>query len=486
MNTKKEQLLLQCVQNILHEIEEGVHIIDDTGRTVLYNQAMEAIEGLEQDKVVGKHLLDVYPGWAVENSTLLMSQRLRAPITKDIQNYVNFEGRSITTKNITFPVFDPDQRLIGSIEIAKNYTNVSRMSDQIQSLQTRIASASESQQVTEYKYYQFDDIIGRDKELLKAVRYAKKAAESDSSVLIQGETGTGKELFAQSIHSSSKRRNKPFIAQNCAALPDTLLEGILFGTTKGSFTGAENKAGLLEQANGGTLFLDEINSMSEALQAKLLRVLQEGYVRRVGGNKDIHIDVRVIAASNVDLLQMLKENKFRKDLFYRINVIHINIPALRERKEDIPLFIDYFIRYYNKHLGKDVWMIANDLKELFMTYSWRGNVRELKNFIESSMNLIDDEHVVTREHLPGHMEDLLGIKRSIEDFDVFEDFVHFSEDDDLNAQLEKLERALINRYLKRNHGNLSKTAIQLKISRQNLQYKLKKFGIEASKSEIGS
>lgn len=480
MEKKREQLLLQCMQNILHEIEEGVHIIDETGRTVFYNPAMESIEGLDQSKVVGKHLLDVYPGWAVENSTLLMSQRLGAPISQDVQNYVNFEGRSITTKNITFPVFDQKQNLIGAMEIAKNYTNVSRMSDQIRSLQTQIATSDTSKDVTEYKYYQFTDLIGRDKEFLKAVRFARKAAESDSSVLIQGETGTGKEIFSQSIHSASKRRNKPFIAQNCAALPDTLLEGILFGTVKGSFTGAENKAGLMEQANGGTLFLDEINSMSEALQAKLLRVLQEGYVRRVGGNKDIHVDVRIIAASNVDLLQMLKDNKFRKDLFYRINVIHINIPALRERKEDIPLFIEYFIRYYNKKLSKDVWMISNDLKELFTTYSWRGNVRELKNFIESSMNLIDDEHVISREHLPGHMEDLLGIKRSIDEFDAIEELVHFSEDDDLNAQLEKLERALINRTLRRNHGNLTKTANQLKISRQNLQYKLKKLGLESA------
>ncbi len=308
---------------------------------------------------------------------------------------------------------------------------------------------------------------------MKAIKIARRATKTSSSVLIIGDTGTGKELFAQSIHYESKRRKQVFIAQNCAALPDSLLESLLFGSMKGSFTGAVDRPGLFEQADGGTLFLDEINSMSQNLQAKLLRVLQENYIRRVGGNRDIPVDVRIISATNVSPKVLLEKEILRKDLFYRINVIPIYIPSLVERREDIPLLVDHFISYYNKLLGKDVWMVSDELMEKFMTYEWVGNIRELKNFIESSMNMMDaDERVITFEHMPAHIDGVLnigyrnGIKHQYADFEGLKSFLF------------KKEKEIIEEFMKMHHGNITKAANALGISRQSLQYKLKSLNID--------
>ncbi len=323
------------------------------------------------------------------------------------------------------------------------------------------------------KHYTFDDIVGQAKGLLKAIGLARRATKTSSSVFIYGDTGTGKELFAQSIHYESPRKDYQFIAQNCAALPESLLEGILFGTSKATFTDAVDRPGLFEQADGGTLFLDEINSMSISLQAKLLRVLQEGYVRRVGGLKDIPIDARIIVATNEKPMDSVKNGHIRKDLFYRINVINIEIPPLRERREDILLLIDHFIRYYNKKLDKNIWMMSEELQEGFANYSWPGNVRELQNYIESAMNMIIDEHVIRKEHLPSYVEELM-FNNKIMNRNYFDDNQDF---ENLNDHINKLEKKIIVEYLGSNQHNITQTALALGISRQNLQYKIKKYNI---------
>jgi len=293
---------------------------------------MEAIEGIHKKKVLGKHILEVYPNWKNENSTLLTVLETKKEIIKKKQSYINLKGEKISTVNTTVPLYN-GKKLIGAVEISSNFTEVSNMSNQIIDLQQKLIKNPKISE-RETRFYTFEDIIGSNSEFLKALKYAKKSAQMDSSVLIYGETGTGKELFAQSIHSASSRATEPFIAQNCAAIPDSLLEGLLFGSVKGSFTGAEDRPGLFEQASGGTLFLDEINSMSYELQAKLLRVLQENYIRRIGGQKDIKIDVRIIAATNTDPKELLASKTFRKDLYYRINVVGIKLPNLNDRKDD--------------------------------------------------------------------------------------------------------------------------------------------------------
>ena len=299
-------------KDIFNAIEEGIHIIDYSGRTILYNKAMEEIEGLSQKQVIGKHLLDLFPDWTRENSTLLTVLESGKSIVNREQNYLNFRGKNIRTINTTLPIVE-NGKTIGAVEIAKNITMVNDMSEQIIELQQKLIKPLKKE--AGIRHYHFEQLIGKNDKYLEAIKIAKRASKSISSVLIFGDTGTGKELFAQSIHYGSERNVRPFIAQNCAAIPETLLEGLLFGTSKGSFTGAQDRPGLFEQADGGTLFLDEVNSMSWALQAKILRVLQENYVRRVGGNRDIPVDVRIIAATNEDPELLIQAGQFRKDLY---------------------------------------------------------------------------------------------------------------------------------------------------------------------------
>lgn len=450
---------------IFDAIEEGIHIVDHTGKTILYNKAIEEIEGLSQKQVVGKHLLDIFPDWTKENSTLLTVLSSGKPIFNREQSYLNFKGKNIRTINTTLPIMNGG-KLVGAVEIAKNVTMVNSMSEQIIELQQKLIKPIKNE--TGIKHYHFDQLIGKNDKYLEAIKIAKRASKSVSSVLIFGDTGTGKELFAQSIHYGSARNNRPFIAQNCAAIPESLLEGLLFGTSKGSFTGAQDRPGLFEQADGGTLFLDEINSMSSPLQAKILRVLQENYVRRVGGIKDIPVDVRIIAATNEEPERLIQSGQFRKDLYYRLNVINIRIPSLNERVEDIPLLVDYFIREYNERLGKDVWMVSSELLEAFKQYNWAGNIRELKNFIESAMNLVVDEHVIGKEHMPSHVAEVL-LKKS-----------HYMKPEktavsDLNAHLQKIEKEIIQSTLALYNNNISKAAKHLNLSRQNLQYKIRQY-----------
>jgi len=464
-----EKLILASMQKILHDIEEGIHIVDVDGVTRVYNKAMEKIEGLGRAQTIGKHLLDVFPNWTIENSTLLTVLKTGKPLQLQKQSYMNLRGQKISTVNTTYPIM-LNEKIIGAVEIASNTTKVEHMSSTILDLQQKLLNpvAHNGEGLNSYT---FDSLIGQDKTFLNAIKLAKTASKSSSSVMIFGETGTGKELFAQSIHNESSRSGQPFIAQNCAALPENLLEGILFGTSKGGFTGAVDRPGLFEQANGGTLFLDEINSMDPSLQVKLLRVLQESYVRRVGGLSDVPIDVRIIAASNELPKELLNSSSFRNDLFYRINVITIQIPPLRNRPEDVKLLANYFIDEFNDKLSKDVWMMSEDLMLHFENYPWRGNIRELRNFIETAMNLVADEHVLSKEHLPVYYEELLDFSHGLDRTTN----VDLSEG--LNPYLESLERNLIEQEFVLQERNITKTAEKLKLSRQNLQYKLKKYNL---------
>jgi arginine utilization regulatory protein len=236
-------------------------------------------------------------------------------------------------------------------------------------------------------YYTLDSIIGESVAIKRLKEQILISSNSSSNLLIYGETGTGKELVAQAVFSLSKNiHSAPFIAFNCAAIPEALLEGILFGTVKGSFTGAENKPGLFECANGGVIFLDEINSMPLNLQAKILRVIQEGKVRRVGGQREIPVDFRLIASTNIAPQKILENAEMRSDLYYRLNVLNIDIPPLRDRKEDIPILADYFIQELNPTVNKNILGLHQNAIELLMEYHWPGNIRELKNTIERSMN----------------------------------------------------------------------------------------------------
>ena len=307
--------------------------------------------------------------------------------------------------------------------------------------------------------YTFDDVVGNSKEIEQVKGIAQKAAGTSSPILIYGETGTGKELFVQAIHNYSKRQNKEFIAQNCAAIPEGLLESLLFGSLKGGFTGAESRKGLFEIADGGTLYLDELNSMPLEFQGKLLRTLQEGVIRRVGDTMPRKVDVRIIASINEEPEELLLRGALRKDLFYRLNVVRIDLPPLRERKEDIPLLIGFFIKKFNDEFGACVEGVDEKALEKLILSPWRGNVRQLEHVMEAAFNLRQVGNI------------------SVEDLNIEALDISLNQNVSLVKRLEEAERLYIKEALIINDYNVSKAAKYLDIPRQTLQYKIKKFKI---------
>lgn len=468
------------VQNILHYGNIGVHVIDKDRKTIVYNETMAKLEGLEKSEVLEKEMLINFPSLNQETSTLIKVLEKGTPILNSTQSYLNFKGKKITSINSTIPLYEKKE-IVGALEIANDITHLRDLSDKLLDLQCELKDkkSTDKKNVSKINKYRFRDIIGQNENLILAKEIGKKASRSSSSVLIYGETGTGKELFAQSIHYDGERREKPFIAQNCAAIPESLLEGILFGTEKGGFTGATKREGIFEQANGGTLMLDEINSMSLSLQAKLLRVLQEGYIRRIGGDKDIAVDVRIIATTNESPLQSLKNRTIRKDLFYRLNVIYIYIPSLKDRKDDIDILSEHFINSYNEILDKKIKSISIQAKKMLANYDWPGNVRELSNIIESGMNIASDESEILE------VEDLISSLHLMEIEDkalrnsLSEDLLDKNLKKSLPDTLYEIEKEIIEESLNKNKNNISRTAEELGIKRQTLQHKLKKYKLSA-------
>jgi arginine utilization regulatory protein len=443
------------LENLINNLKEGIHIVDNKGKTIYYNESMAKMEGLKREDVIGKKVYEYLKG--MEGSSTLMNALNNNEEFKDmVQQYSNNDGKNITSINTTIPVIIND-KTVAAIEIARDMTQLKKLNEKICMLENAVSSKQSN--------YTFKDIIGNSSKIRNEVNKAVKASLSNSSVLIYGETGSGKELFAQSIHYNGIRKDRPFIAINCAAIPSALLEGMLFGTVKGSFTGAENKKGLFEEAHRGTVLLDEINSMEPYLQSKLLRVLQDGYIRPVGSNKIIDIDVRVIATLNEEPEELIKEGKLRKDLYYRLSVMRIDVPPLRERKEDIELLVKYFINHYNSLLSKNIKVLSKDMMERFLEYGWPGNIRELKNTVEAAMNMVDDGELLTKEFFENKIA-LVG--------DLNLDS-KYSGDMSLSEYLEEIEKTIILKSYMKNGENITRTAEELKISRQNLQYKIKKY-----------
>lgn len=310
----------------------------------------------------------------------------------------------------------------------------------------------------------FDDIVHGSEKMREVISLAQKAAQFKTTVLITGESGTGKELIAKAIHKSSPRKDQPFVAVNCAAIPEALLESELFGYSKGAFSGAaSSKRGLFEEANGGTLFLDEIGELPVALQPKLLRALQEGEIRRLGDTKTIHIDVRVIGATSRDLEQEVKNGKFRTDLFYRLNVFPIRIPALKERKEEIPALVGHFIEKYGKQVNRTVRAAAPEVISELSGYDWPGNVRELENVIERAIILSDSEYIT-------RIDPISEVVRPGSGIDEWLGTIPYSE------ARQRIEMAYIEKALAESGGNRTRAAKILGISRRSLLYKLKERG----------
>lgn len=454
-------------KRILDEVDVGVHAVDETGKTVIYNKKMTKIESMDFQDVMNKNLLDVFMFHEDQSSTLVKALHEGRETSNVKQTYFNNKGRKISTINNTIPIFE-DDKIKGAVEIAHDVTKLER-------LMKGNLQRSGSPRFT------FDSIIGNSSTLKEVIEDAKRATRTSSYVLIVGETGTGKELFAQSIHNGSDRFSGPFISQNCAALPDNLIESLLFGTKRGAFTGAIDQPGLFEQANGGTLLLDEINSLNLNLQAKLLRVLQEKTIRRVGDTKDTPVDVRVIANMNEDPIDAITNNRMRKDLYYRLGVVTIIIPPLRERKEDIPLLVQKFIDKYNQRFQMNVKGLSDEVKQSLMEYDWHGNVRELEHIIEAAMNIMmDDDELIFYSHLPYQFRSKMHMKERVVPILSVDTFIKERADKavPLKDQMELFEKTYIEQVWKKNDHNITKTAEILGLSRQSLQYRMKKLNIK--------
>nr|WP_051081199.1 sigma-54-dependent Fis family transcriptional regulator [Salsuginibacillus kocurii] len=459
---------------LIQHIDTGVHIIDDRAQTIYYNTKMAEIEGMKPEDVLEKPIYELFSFMESEESTLYEALTKGKQTVGRRQTYKNQYGDKIATINDTFPVRSEQGNIVGAIELARDVTQLENL---IQEHMQKRARTS----------FTFDHLIGESKALQEVIQDAKRATRTSSSVLIVGETGTGKEIFAQSIHTGSERSAAPFVAQNCAAIPDQLLESLLFGTKSGAFTGAKEQAGLFEQANGGTLLLDEINSLNTPLQAKLLRAIQEKRVRRVGDTKEKEVDVRIIATMNQDPVEAVNEGRLRKDLFYRLSVVSLFVPPLRERKEDIDELISFFITKYNQLFRLGVTDVSTGVLTYLKAYDWPGNVRELEHIIEGGLNFMDaGEKVLKVEHLPGHFKirilpELEKEEIENENEEAIVSPVNYEEEIlPLKTVLYEQERNYVKHALNQYNGNVSKTAEALGLSRQSLQYRLRKLNLNST------
>lgn len=439
---------------VLECMSDGFLSIDNNGYLTYINDIGANMLGIkDKNNAIGKHIRDLVD---FEPVILDVVNTGKSYLDKEFIITTN-HGVKLHFIKSAMPIKDENGNIIGAIDTFRKIKRVHNM-------YRNIAGA--------YGKFTFDDIIGSSKSIKESIRLAKIAANSSSNVLIIGESGTGKELFVQSIHNASSRRNESFISINCAAIPSELIESELFGYESGAFTGAlkNGQTGKFELANGGTLFLDEIGDMPLHMQAKLLRVLQENQFTRVGGNHIIQVDVRIIAATNKDLIEECKKGNFRRDLFYRLNVLNIMLPPLRERKEDIKELVDHFINKINKKIGKEIKGITFEALKILYDYDWPGNVRELENTIERAMNVCMTDFIDVNDlgiSFINVMDNKKNIKKDMENINV--------------ESIEDIEKKAIINALILYNWNISKAARSLNMCRNTLYNKIKKYAIDVER-----
>ena len=414
-------------------------------------------------EMIGKHMLEAFPTLTEESSTVMRVIRTGKAILNELQEFP-YDGYVVQSINSTIPIIE-NGRFVGVANMVRYLDGPFKRNEIVIDMKEEKDFGVR---------YGIDDIEGCSESIFYLKQKVRMVAETDSPVLIYGETGTGKELAAQAIHSLSGRRENRFVSLNCAAIPESLLESVLFGTVKGAYTGAENRPGFFEISKGGALFLDEINSMEISLQAKLLRVIEDNEVTRIGGSEPVKTDVRIISALNENPMECIKNRKLRRDLFYRLSVVEIDIEPLRKRKEDIPYMTDYYINYYNKKMNRAITGIDEEVEKIFMKYDWPGNVRELKNLLEGAFNIATSRSI-KKKYLPGYLLNELNME-GIEAAE--EHIIRWSSEDGFNLDeaIKEYEKNIIISAV-RNSRNLSEAAKKLGISRQNLNYKLNKHSL---------
>jgi PAS domain S-box-containing protein len=456
-NLKEIRTMLEA---IIQSSEEAISVVDEHGRGILINPAYTRLTGLTEEQVIGKPATaDISEGESMHMKVL----KTRRPV-RGVRMKVGPNKKDVVVNVAPIIV---DGKLKGSVGVIHDMS-------EIQMLTNELNRARQIIRTLEAKY-SFDDIIGNSEEMKFAIEQAKLGAKTPATVLLRGESGTGKELFAHAIHNASDRKYNKFVRVNCAAISESLLESELFGYEEGAFSGAKRggKRGLFEEANNGSIFLDEIGELSANMQAKLLRVLQENEIVRVGGTKPIPINVRVIAATNVNLEKAIANGSFREDLYYRLNRMPIHIPPLRNRKEDIPALCDHLIRKINQDYGRNVEGVTKEALQYLCAYNWPGNVRELENILGRAIIFMKyHETLIDVKHIP----DLMNVKNETSHSEMkLMDPVE--EGKSLSELIEHYEAAIIQKTLEKYHGNKTAAAKALGISIRNLYYKIEKYGI---------
>jgi PAS domain S-box-containing protein len=444
---KKSPKKLPCeyASIILDSVADGVFTVNEEMVITYFNKAAEKITGVKTEKAVGNYCFDILKSNICETDCpIRFSFETGRNVIDKRKNIINSQGKIIPIAISTSVLLDENNKMIGGVETFRDLSKIEALEKEIEAK------------------YTFEDIISKNYRISQIFSILPNIAESNSSILIQGESGTGKELFARAIHNLSPRKDKPFVAVNVAALPESLLESELFGYVKGAFTDAvKSKPGRFALANGGTIFLDEIDSMPKSTQVKLLRVLQEMEYEPLGAVKSIKTNCRLISATKHDLLDLVNQNKFRDDLFYRLDVVKIELPPLRERRDDIPILAKHFISKFNFRMHKEIAGVSEAVLKFLLNYPFKGNIRQLENIIEHAVIMCKNEKIEL-EHLPPEIFETTSTPNNIASSQV---------------PLEESEYRTILAVLDKFHWNTLKSAEELKIHRSTLWRKMKKFGL---------
>ena len=450
-------------------LDDGIMVVDMEGKLVVYNRASEELDNLKREDVKGKHIRDCFK---IDNyaGITLKTLETKSAAKNVYQSYVTVEGKRISSVSSSYPLMRGNT-MLGVFTLTKDITKFKETLDVFYKHDIKAAEKDDGR-----AKFTFDQIIGKNGVLKQSINIAQIASKTSSNILIYGETGTGKELFAQSIHNSSTVSG-PFVSINCAAIPENLLEGLLFGTTKGAFTGARDHPGLFEEAKDGTLFLDELNSMTLNLQSKLLRAIETGKIRRVGETKERVVKPRIVSALNIHPLQAIEDEIIRRDLFYRLGIVTVVIPQLKDRLEDIPLLVKEFIKKFNKKFNKKIKGITKEVEGVFKNHDWPGNVRELEHSIEHSMIITNEKEYIQKHDLPIFLTEIKN-GNNIENKQLpIENVKAELENNDLTSLMESMEKQIIKDKVDETNGNIAEAARRLGVSRQNLEYRIKKYKI---------
>ncbi len=467
----------QLMEAALNTIEDGIQLYGPDSEILFLNRASKNLLEIPQDQdMEGQLLLDIFDVDA-DYSTTLTALRNRSPVRSRFDTYKSTTGKGLVTVTSAYPVLENGE-LLGCVSLERDMGIAKKTLSEFNQLQQTLVShlPSPLSQSRDTRYT-LDDMIGDDPQLRATIDLAARMAPRENSILIQGETGTGKEILAQGIHALSSRRNEKFIAVNCAAFPETLIEGMLFGTAKGAFTGSVDRVGLIELANQGTLFLDELNSMSLPMQSKLLRVFQEHTLQRVGSTVNIPINVRLISSCNENAFELTEQGRLRKDLFYRVASVILTIPPLRDRMEDLEKLTWYYIRHHQRTADQPITSIEPAYWRRLRQHSWPGNVRELFHILDYSMSVAADG-VLREKDFPAYFQPQR--KESVHSPLAAAEPVDFRRG--LSQLVDEYEKHILESAYLACDRNATRTAQLLKISRQNCQYYIKKYGFNQSGS----